>query len=109
MKLLHLNDVNFDAAVKETALPILVDFYADWCGPCKMLAPTIEEIAAGAVDFLVAKVNVDEAPAVAELFSVMSIPTLIVLRGGEELARVVGVRPKDAICRIKAHIKIRSL
>lgn len=97
MKLLHLNDANFDAAVKETALPILVDFYADWCGPCKMLAPTIEEIAAGAVDFLVAKVNVDEAPAVAERFSVMSIPTLIVLRDGQELARAVGLRPKDAI------------
>jgi thioredoxin 1 len=97
MKLLHLNDANFDAAVKETALPILVDFYADWCGPCKMLAPTIEEIAAGAVDFLVAKVNVDEAPAVAERFSVMSIPTLIVLRDGQELSRAVGLRPKDAI------------
>ena len=97
MKLLHLNDANFDAAVKETALPILVDFYADWCGPCKMLAPTVEEIAAGAVDFLVAKLNVDEAPAIAERFGVMSIPTLIVLRGGEEIARAVGLRPKDAI------------
>ena len=97
MKLLHLNDANFDAAVKETALPILIDFYADWCGPCKMLAPTIEEIAAGAVDFLVAKVNVDEAPAVAERFSVMSIPTLIVLRDGQELGRTFGLRPKDEI------------
>lgn len=97
MKPLHLNDVSFDAAIKETALPILIDFYADWCGPCKMLAPTVEEIAAGAVDFLVAKVNVDEAPAVAERFSVMSIPTLIVLRNGQELARAVGLRPKDEI------------
>ena len=97
MKPLHLTDANFDETIKGTALPILVDFYADWCGPCRMLAPTVEEIAAGAADFLVAKVNVDEAPAVAERFGVMSIPTLIVLRGGEELARAVGVRPKDAI------------
>jgi thioredoxin 1 len=97
MKILHLTDASFDESVKGTSLPVLVDFYADWCGPCKMLAPTIEEIAANAVDFLVAKVNVDEAPAVAERFAVMSIPTLVVLRGGEEIARAVGLRPKDAI------------
>ena len=97
MKPLHLTSANFDETVKGTALPILVDFYADWCGPCKMLTPTIEEIAAGAVDFLVAKVNVDEAPEIAERFSVMSIPTLIVLRGGTEIARAVGLRPKYAI------------
>ena len=97
MKPLHLTNENFDKTVKGTALPILIDFYADWCGPCKMLAPTIEEIAAGAVDFIVAKINVDEAPAIAERFGVMSIPTLIVLRGGEEVARAVGLRPKDAI------------
>ena len=97
MKPLHLTSTNFDETVKGTSLPILIDFYADWCGPCKMLAPTIEEIAAGAVDFIVAKINVDEAPAIAERFGVMSIPTLIVLRDGEEIARAVGLRPKDAI------------
>lgn len=97
MKIIHLTNENFEETAKGTALPILIDFYADWCGPCKMLAPTIEEIAAGAVDFLVAKINVDEAPALAERFAVMSIPTLVVLRGGEEIARAVGMRPKDAI------------
>ena len=97
MKPLHLTNENFDETVKGTSLPLLIDFYADWCGPCKMLAPTIEEIAAGAVDFIVAKINVDEAPAIAERFCVMSIPSLIVLRGGEEIARAVGLRPKDAI------------
>ena len=97
MKPIHLNTANFEETVKGTSLPILIDFYADWCGPCKMLAPTIEEIAAGAADFLVAKINVDEAPELAERFSVMSIPTLVVLRGGEEIARAVGLRPKDAI------------
>ena len=97
MKPLHLTNENFDETVKGTSLPVLIDFYADWCGPCKMLAPTVEEIAATAVDFIVAKINVDEAPAIAERFGVMSIPTLIVLRGGEEIARAVGLRPKDAI------------
>ena len=97
MKAIHLTSANFEETVKGTSLPILIDFYADWCGPCKMLAPTIEEIAAGAADFLVAKINVDEAPDIAERFAVMSIPTLIVLRGGEEIARAVGLRPKDAI------------
>ena len=97
MKIIHLTSENFEETVKGTALPILVDFYADWCGPCKMLAPTIEEIAAGAVDFLVAKVSVDDAPALAEKFGVMSIPTLIVLQNSREVARAVGLRPKDAI------------
>ena len=97
MNIMHLTSENFEQTLKGTALPILVDFYADWCGPCKMLAPTIEEIAAGAVDFHIAKVNVDEAPALAEKFGVMSIPTLIVLQSGREVARAVGLRPKDAI------------
>ena len=97
MKIIHLTTENFEETVKKTALPILVDFYADWCGPCKMLAPTIEEIAEGAVDFLVAKVNVDKAPEIAERFAVMSIPTLVVLRDGAEITRAVGLRPKDAI------------
>ena len=96
-KVITLTSENFEKEVLQSNIPVLVDFWAAWCGPCRMLAPTVEEIAAGAADFLVAKVNVDEAPAVAERFGVMSIPTLIVLRGGEELARAVGVRPKDAI------------
>ena len=97
MKPIHLTSANFEETVKGTSLPILIDFYADWCGPCKMLAPTIEEIAAGAADFLVAKINVDEAADIAERFAVMSIPTIVVLRGGEEINRAVGLRPKDAI------------
>ena len=95
MSVKKLTNNEFDSSVASGVA--LIDFYADWCGPCKMLAPTIAEIAEGAVDFLVAKVNVDEAPAVAERFSVMSIPTLVVLRDGKELARAVGLRPKDAI------------
>ena len=97
MKPIHLNEMNFEAEAVRASLPVLIDFYADWCGPCRLLAPTVEEIANEAEGYLVAKVNVDESPALAERFGVMSIPTLIVLKGGEAIARAVGVRPKAAI------------
>ena len=97
MKPMHLTKDNFDSEARVASLPVLIDFYADWCGPCKMLAPTVEEIAAEAGGYLVGKVNVDEAPELAEEFRVMSIPTLIVLKDGREVARAVGVRPKEAI------------
>ncbi len=97
MKPIHLNESNFESEAVRASVPVLIDFYADWCGPCRLLAPTVEEIAAEAEGFLVAKVNVDEAPALAERFGVMSIPTLVVLKGGEAVARAVGVRPKAAI------------
>ena len=104
MKPLHLNDSNFESELARSPLPVLVDFYADWCGPCRLLAPTVEELAAEADGFLVAKVNVDEAPALAERFGVMSIPTLVVLKGGEVAARAVGVRPKSAILSLLASV-----
>ena len=98
MKPIHISAEAFDRALaaKDT---VLIDFYADWCGPCRMLAPTIDEIAAERTDALVGKINVDEAPAIAERFGVMSIPTLIVFRSGAEVARLVGVRPKADILK----------
>ncbi len=102
MKPLHLTEENFDKEARLAEKPILIDFYADWCGPCRLLAPVIEEIAEEAEGFLVGKVNVDKAPRLAEAFSVMSIPTVIALKDGREVARLVGVRPKEAILSLLA-------
>jgi len=92
----HFKTAEFDAAV-EAAPVALVDFWADWCGPCRMLAPLVDELAAkydGRV--LVGKVNVDEEPELARRFGVMSIPTVVVLKNGQEAERIVGVRPAPA-------------
>lgn len=90
----HFNDTTFSAAEKSGVIA-LIDFYADWCGPCKMLAPVIEELAREVEPgVLVGKVNVDEAPGVASRFGVMSIPTVVVLKDGEERQRTVGFTSK---------------
>lgn len=95
MSVLKLGDNNFNEAVKDGL--VLVDFYADWCGPCRMMAPILEAVATEREDLKVAKVNVDESAALASRFGVMSIPTLVLLDGGEEVKRIVGARPKDAL------------
>jgi thioredoxin 1 len=93
-----LTDTNFNEEVKGSSEPVLVDFWAEWCGPCKMIAPILEEIASeqsGKVR--VAKLNVDDAPATAQEFQVMSIPTLILFKDGEPQKRLVGARGKGQL------------
>ena len=99
MSILHVNAENFDQ-VKNSEKSVLLDFYADWCGPCRMVAPIIEEIARENEQVLVAKVNVDEEPALAQQFGIVSIPTLIVMKGGEVVQQVAGARPKAQILSV---------
>jgi thioredoxin 2 len=101
-----VTDQNFTSTVGQSPLPVLLDLWAAWCGPCRMLAPTIEQLAAelsGKV--LVAKLDVDANPATAARFRVQSIPTLLILRHGRELDRIVGVQPKQAIlAKLQRHL-----
>jgi thioredoxin 2 len=98
--LVEVTDATFSAEVERSTLPVLLDLWADWCGPCHMLAPTIEQLSsemAGRVK--VAKLNIDENPGTANRFGVRSIPTLLVLNNGKEVDRLVGVQPKQEIVR----------
>ncbi|MXZ54143.1 MAG: thioredoxin [Acidimicrobiaceae bacterium] len=93
-----LSASTFDEEVNSASTPILVDFWAEWCGPCKLIAPILDEIASEQEGRLtVAKLNVDEAPDVARRFGVMSIPTMILFDGGEPAKRMVGAKPKEAL------------
>ena len=97
---MKLTEENFSTEVLQSEKPVLIDFYADWCVPCKMLSPVIEEIAGEQHDIKVCKVNVDEEPGLADQFGVMSIPTLVVMKDGKPAASAVGVQPKGAILNL---------
>ena len=97
MNVIKINDNNFEEEVLKSNIPVLVDFYADWCGPCKMLSPTVDEVAAENDDIKVVKVNVDESQEVAIKYQVMSIPTLVVIKNGNEVNRSVGLIDKEEI------------
>jgi len=98
MKTLKLNSDNFEHTVQRSEGPVLVDFWAEWCGPCKMLGPVLEEIAGETADrATIAKVNIDEEPELASRFGVQSIPTMVVFREGAEQDRLVGLAAKKAI------------
>ncbi len=96
----EVTDQEFQAKVLDSNTPVLVDFWAEWCVPCHMVSPVVEEIGhEKAGDLAVAKLNIDENPQATRQYGVMSIPSLILFKGGEEVARVVGAKPKDAIMR----------
>jgi thioredoxin 1 len=97
-KVLQFTDDNFEAEVLKSNTPVLVDFWAEWCGPCHMIAPTVKELAAefdGKVK--VGKLNVDDNQNVAMQFGIRSIPTLLIFKDGQEAARLIGVRPKHEL------------
>ena len=96
MSVLRINKNNFES-VKNSEKIVLLDFYADWCGPCRMLSPIVDQIAEERKDVLVGKINVDEEQELASAFGVFSIPCLVVLKGGKVVKKSAGARPKSAI------------
>lgn len=108
MAVVHLNKENFEAEVLKSEVPVLVDFWAAWCGPCRMMAPVIEELAeefeagaarsaAGGAVVKVCKLDVDDCPEIAEKYGIESIPTLMVFKGGEVVKTAIGVQPKEVL------------
>jgi len=106
MSVTEVTDQDFQTEVLSSERPVLVDFWAEWCVPCHMVSPVVEEIARDHAETMKAvKLNVDDNPETARRYGVMSIPTLIVFRAGEERARLIGARGKDAILReIEPHL-----
>lgn len=97
MSVTNITSDNFHKEVLESEKPVLLDFWAPWCGPCRMVSPVVDEIASERGDLLVGKVNVDEEPELASAFNITSIPTLVVVRDGKVVERATGARPKSSI------------
>lgn len=100
MAVLTITKENFEKEVTNSDKPVLLDFWASWCGPCRMVGPIVEEVAAAAPDKKVGKVNVDEQPELAGKFNVMSIPTLVVIKDGKIVNSAVGVRSKEVLLKM---------
>ena len=100
MEIIKVNSQNFEEEVIKSEKPVLIDFYADWCGPCKMLSPIIDEIAEENSEIKVVKVNVDDSQDLAMKYQVMSIPTLVVIKNREEVNRSVGLIDKSQVANL---------
>ena len=100
MSVIHITKDTFDAIVNQNEKPVLIDFWAPWCGPCQMVGPIIEEIAAERSDIIVGKINVDEEMELARQFRIVSIPTIIVMKNGEKVASAIGYKPKESILKL---------
>ena len=97
MSAVKIHKNNFQEEVIHSDKPVLLDFWASWCGPCRMVAPILDQIAQERLDIKVCKINVDEEPELASQFAIMSIPTLMVVKNGQVVNKALGARPKDAI------------
>ena len=97
MEIVKITSENFESEVKNSQKTVLLDFFANWCGPCKMLAPILAEIASETDEFKIGKINVDEEGELARAFGITSIPTLVVMEGGKEVRRSLGYMPKEDV------------
>ena len=102
MSALHINSESFQEEVLNSSVPVLVDFFATWCGPCQLLGPVLDEIAGEHTEFKVCKVDVDEAKDLARKYRVMSVPTLLVVKNGEVVKRASGGKTKDEVLEMMA-------
>ena len=100
MTALNITTNNFNAEIMNSDKPVLIDFFATWCGPCKMVSPIVDQIAEENADIKVCKINIDEQSELASAFGVMSIPTLVALKDGKEITRTVGAAPKSNILKM---------
>ena len=100
MSVVHITKDNYDSIVNQNERCVLIDFWAPWCGPCQMVGPIIEEIAAERDDIIVGKINVDDEMELARQFRIMSIPTIVVMKNGEKVATSIGYKPKADILKL---------
>ncbi|MCI9039095.1 MAG: thioredoxin [Clostridia bacterium] len=101
MSVITVNNENFEKEILQSRMPVLLDFWATWCGPCRMMSPVVDEIAESMnTSIKVGKINIDECPNLAEKYGVMSIPTFVVLKNGVEAGRTVGVQSREEITKL---------